>query len=337
MSTEPYVEFNPGDLIAAETMNEMQGLIRDDIGSQTQTAVENITTVPHAENSDKLEGQSLDDIRQEIIDQALGQIALQSGYMKLYKKLKVGEESVIVHDLKNCPLVDLYQLDYFLVVASEDGYIYPTWVNFYLYHSGEKSIRYRSEDSSDPPVSIEIESSSRPAYRLPFREMLMRYNVDYSDSSSMGEIETEFWDALFSDPNDPFDDNQYTHSPWFDRCCREERTVKSLKDKGDWDDLWIKVVPRKTINYAMVTEIQPSTDSSVSVLQRPPDVAPPDIKVAHFDWNTIGIKLLAELDVPPLDPEQTLPFETMGEAVADFEQAYPDYAQELKVMVLLRA
>ncbi len=337
MSTEPYVEFNPGDLIAAETMNEMQGLIRDDIGSQTQTAVENITTVPHAENSDKLEGQSLDDIRQEIIDQALGQIALQSGYMKLYKKLKVGEESVIVHDLKNCPLVDIYQLDYFLVVASEDGYIYPTWVNFYLYHSSEKSIRYRSDDDKEPQGSIKIEPSSGPAYRLPFREMLMRYNVDYSDSSSMNEIETEFWDALFSDPNDPFDDNQYTHSPWFDRCCREERTVKSLKDKGDWDDLWIKVVPRKTINYAAVAAIPPDDDPVASI-------APPDIKVAHFDWNTVGIKLLAELNSPPLDPEQNLPFSSIvdppegsTEAEKNFVDAYPDYSQELKVMVLLRA
>ena len=82
--------------------------------------------------------------------------------------------------------------------------------------------------------------------------MLARYNVEYNDGSSVGEIETEFWDALFAAPNDTFDDNQYTHSPWFDRCCREERTVKSLKQKGDWDDLWIKVVPRKTINFGSV-------------------------------------------------------------------------------------
>lgn len=332
--TEPYVEFKPGDLIAADSMNEMQCLIRDDIGTQTQEAVDNITTVPNAENADKLENQSLADIRKEIIDQALSQMALHSGYMRVYKKLKLNEESIIEHNLKNNPLVDMYQLDYFLVVASEDGYIFPSWVNFYLYHSSEKRIRYRSENSDKPPFSIDIEPSSSTAYRLPFKDLLARYHVDYNDSSSVGEVETEFWDALFAAPNDVFDDNQYTHSPWFDRCCREERTVKSLKQKGDWDDLWIKVVPRKTINFASI--------SDASQLEMWP--APPDVKVSHFDWNKVGVKLLNKLTHLPIDPEQELPKETVGDDGTNsnrwkelFTEDYPNWAEELKLMVLLRA
>lgn len=331
---EPYVEFKPGDLIAAEVMNDMQRQIRQDIGDQSQAAVDNIESVPYAENAGKLENQTLDDIRKEIIDQALSQMALHSGYMRVYKKLKFNVEALIEHGLKNNPLVDIYQLDYFLVIASEDGYIFPTWVNFYLYHSSEKRIRYRPEDSNQQPVSIEIEPSSSTAYRIPFKEMLARYNVKYNDGSSVGEIETEFWDALFAAPNDIFDDNQYTHSPWFDRCCREERTVKSLKQKGDWDDLWIKVVPRKTINFDRISE----ANDQISMWP-----APPDLKVCHFDWNQIGIKLLKPLAHLPIDPEQTLPGideggnEGENELANLFKREFPNWDQELKIMVLLRA
>lgn len=329
MSTsEPYVEFKPGDLIAAEVMNDMQGQIRQDIGAQSQAAVDAISQVPRAEDADKLEGQSMDELKQAIIDEALGAVAEHTGYMQVYKRLKLDEEAVIKHELKNYPVVDVYQLDYFLVVASEDGYVYPTWVNFYLYHSGENSIRYRPEGSNRSPVSVEVESTGGPAYRLPFRQLLHRYGVEYTDDSSVGEIETEFWGALFSDPNDLFHDDQHAHSPWFDRCCREERTVKSLKRKGDWDNLWVKVAPRKTINHLLANE-------EAGALSR---MGPPsNVKVAHFDWNSLGLKLLAELTAPPIDPEQDLPDASDRAGILSFEEEYPEYRQELKVMVLLRA
>lgn len=326
---EPYVAFKPGDLIAAEVMNDMQSMIRADISTQTQTAVDNIAEVPTAENASHLEGQSLNELRQAIIDAAIAEMAERSGYMRLFKKLHVGEESLITHNLKNQPLVDAYQLDYFLVVASEDDYKFLTWVNFYLYHSGEKRIRFVPEAGS--PLSVEIEPSRGQAYRIPFKEMLARYGVEYSDSSSVGEIETEFWDAVFGAPNDRFDDNQYTHSPWFDRCCREERTVKSLKQKGDWDDLWIKMIPRKTVNHASTN---PDTGGTGS---HPP--APVHLKVAHFDFDSLGVKLLQPLVIPPIDPEQD--FGT-GEEIPDtalelFNQQFPDWRDELKLMLLLRA
>ena len=35
--------------------------------------------------------------------------------------------------------------------------------------------------------------------------------------------------------------------------------------------------------------------------------APADLKVSHFDWNNIGIKLLNKLTICQLIPEQELP------------------------------
>ncbi|MCB8991657.1 MAG: hypothetical protein H6665_13615 [Ardenticatenaceae bacterium] len=315
---QPYEEFKPGQLIAAEIINHMQGLIRADIAEQSQAAVDAIAQVPSAQDAERLEGRSLADIAKAIVEEAISQMALRSGYVRLYKKLQVGEEMVVEHKLHNCPLVDLYQLDYFQVVASEDDYKYLTWVNFFLYHSSEKRIRFVPE-GGNAPVSVEIEPTDGEAYRVSFAQLLSLYKVEYTDNSSLGEIENELWDAMFAAPNDRFDDQQYAHSPWFDRCCREERTVRSLKQRGDWDDMWIKLVPRKTVNYRGGGE----DDNGNSI----PTAAPTMVQVSHFSFNKLGLTLLQA----PVYSSNVL--SGLREEGRDLEAIQ----QELKLMVLLRA
>lgn len=319
MSTlEPYVEYKAGQLIAAEVMNEMQDKIRKDIKEQTETAVGAINQVPSARDAERLEGQSLADITAAIVDRAISEAARHIGYMQMFKKLQVDRESIVEHNLKNNPLVDVYQLDYFEVVASEDDHRYRTWVNFFLYHSSEQRILFMPAGDSTPRVNIQIEPTSGGRYRLSFAEMLARYKVAYTDSSSLGELETELWKAMFGNLNDRFDDDQHAHSPWFDRCCRDGRTVKSLKEKGYWDDLWLKMVPRKTINYP------DQTGQNGSDFVTP---APTMVQVSHFDFNTLGLKLLRE---PVYSQEVSSGLRAEGR---DFEAI----RRELKVMVLLRA
>jgi hypothetical protein len=315
----PYVEFMAGQLIAAEVMNDMQSQIRADIGTQTQTAVDNIEVVPRSEDANMLDGQTLAEITQAIVDQALSQIARRSGYMRVFRKLQLENEVVIEHGLQNCPLVDLYQLDYFRVVAAEDDYKYLTWVNFYLYHSSEKRIRF--EPDTGTAERVEIEPADGQAYRIPFRDLLAWYNVKYNDESSLGDIETEFWDALFAAPSERFDDDQYAKSPWFDRCCRDERTVRSLKQRDDWNELWVKVMPRKTTNYPQPDPLPDEPPRQIP----PPTLAPTNVSVSHFDLNRIGLRLLA----PPIYSPEVVTGLT--------DEQRTDALQELKVMALLRA
>lgn len=325
---EPYVEFMAGDLIAAETMNDMQKLIRANIGEQSQAAIDAIERVPRADDADALQGQSVEALTRAIVQQAISEMSRESGYRRVFKKLHLGDEpSVIQHDLRNCPLVDLYQLEYFQVVASEDGYNRLTWVNFFIYHSNEKRLRYAPE--GEKAQNVEIESARTPVFRIPLRDLLAWYAVDYDDDSSLGDIETEFWDKIFSDPNDRFDDDQYAHSPWFDRCCRDERTVRSLKQKDDWNEIWVKVMPRKTVNYLTLEQIAISTPGSK------PQPAPTQVEVSHLDLNRIALKLLREpvysdevagVKADGNNPGSGLLGEDRGEAL-----------NELKLMVLLRA
>lgn len=296
---ELYIPRNPGDLITAEDWNSLQTKIKEDIGNQITEEIGKIETVSSSENSSKLEGKTLDEIKNEIIERALQEIPTRTGYLKIFKQLKVGEESVIEHGLKTCPLVDVYQLDYFEVVCAHDEEEpYKHWVTFYLYHTSEKKIRYKENGTT----TVEIELMDSHPYKIPFKDMLEHYNVKYTDDSSLGDLETEFWKAFFVEPNDYFDPEQYCHSAWFERCCREERTVKSLKDRGDWDDLWFQMRPRKTINYP----------------EGSPSPAPTQIQVAHFDFDTIAVKLLT-IPVYPAD----LPVAIKNK-------------RELKVMLLLK-
>ena len=278
MATEckPYIEFAPGDLITAEGMNEMQTLICDDIHAHVDEGIAGITSVDTAENAEKLDGKTAQELCQEWLEKALQAIPERSGYLKVFKRLKPDEVSIIEHDLKSCPLVDSYRLMPFDVVCALDDDKMKQTVNFFLYHSGEKKIPDPESTTTNKLPPIEIESSEFPVqFKISLQEMLDMFDVAYTNESSLGDLEIELWKAMFSAPNDEFDMEDYCHSPWFERCCREERTVESIKKKGDWDDLWLKFMPVKNVNFL------PAGDNSQ---------APRDLFVAHFNMNTIGLK-----------------------------------------------
>jgi hypothetical protein len=326
---EPYLERNPGDLISAADWNEMQCLIRDDIGLQAKEAVEGIEEVPRAADADKLEGSSKAEIIDEVIKKAVQEIRAKSGYMQLFKVLRLGKEDIVKHDLHLCPLVDLYQLDYFPVVCCEDKQTSAMWTTFYLYHSSEKKLRW-AKNEGDRPTVFEIQPPDAQPFRIAFKDLLDRYKVSYTDDSSLGDLETEFWEAFFKAPNDEFDDDQHCHSPWFDRCCREQKSVRDLKRQGDWDELWFQMRARKTVNFPLPP---PSKDEPLETTP-----APTQIQVTQYDFDTIGLTLLA----PPALPEAWFTQGPQGERVGrteppgSIEEQLPDIRDEIKLMVLLK-
>lgn len=274
---KPYVEFAPGDLITAEGMNEMQTLICEDIGSKVEEGVAGHTQVETAENAEKLGGKTAEEICKEWLDKALQAIPERTGYLKVFKRLKSREVATIAHNLKACPLVDVYRLLPFDVVCAVDDDKEKTKACFYLYHSSEKKIK----DQDGNPVDIE-QGDLPVQFKIPLVDMLDMFAVPYTDDSSLGDLETELWKAMFAAPNDEFDMDDYCHSPWFERCCREERTVESLRKKGDLNDLWLKMEPLKSINL-------PSTIAGFGEVSED-NPAPLDLNVAHFNMNTVGMK-----------------------------------------------
>jgi hypothetical protein len=315
----PYIPVKPGDLITSDLFNTVQGDIKQDIASQIQTAVGGITKVASAGDSDKLGGQTPADLTDAIVKQVLAKIPEQTGYRMYFKRLTTGEEKVIEHKLGAAPLVDICRLQYFPAVCASGDQKTPTWVNFYIYHSSERRIRL----AGPPAINIEIEPSEKfHPFRVPFTEMLDRYKVQYTDQTSLSELVTNFWNALFQSPNDEFDPDQYCHSPWFDRCCCvENASVKTVRDRGDLANIYVKWMPTRTVFYPT------STAPPFLVADPSPIELSENILVEHFDFNTLGLRL-------PQDPfystTVTPPagFPPYNAAIINFK--------EVKVMVLLK-
>ncbi len=289
---KPFTVFEPGQLITAEAMNAMQAMMRAEIGSQISKALEALTEIDKAKDSDALGGDSPEDLLKKFLEKAMQQFPSHTGYMKLFKVLEFDERNLIEHELKLCPLVDLYELKSFDVVCAHDDDKHNERVRFFLYHTSEKKIR-------NDDVTIEIETTGEPPFSIPLSELLDYLNVEYTDESSLGDLETEFWKAMFAPPNDAFDPADYCHSPWFERCCREERTVGSIKAKGDWDDLKVKIQPCKTVNPPADT---PGNDSVR---------LPRGILVEHHDFDRLSLTL-KEAIIGPDGDEARLPLCVMA-------------------------
>ena len=322
----PYINANPGDLITAENWNQLQIDMKQDILAQIAKAVGQIKSVDTAGDAQKLDGKTLAQIEQEILDRLLREIPEHTGYLQLFRRLEVGREEVIQHNLARPPLVDVYQLDYFQVVCATGETTADqsvTWVNFYLYHEINER-RIRNPQQGGTPASIQIEAMDVHPFHVPFEQMLQQYKVQYKDATTLDELETNFWSAFFQAPNNEFDQEQYCHSPWFERCCGEQRSVAELKQRGDWPHILFKWHPRKTINYPEPLPAQPPAP------QPPPHVpgpAPSQINVVHFDYNTVGITLLEVPDYAP--PDKTA-------YPADTTINQQPNKNDLKVMILMK-
>lgn len=285
----PYIDRKPGDLITADDWVQLQRLIQDDIAKQVGDAVAAITNVATSDDAAKVGGLTPDDLARQILDYVERQLPKRTGYLSVFRKLEIGKESVIDHKLGSWPVVSVFQLDYFRVVAAEDDHVFDTLATFYLHHKSEGKIRFRPENDTTTatPESVDIDPPGKHPYHIPWKHLLQLYNVELPGDATLDEVESEFWQKFCAAPNDMFDDDQYFHSPWFDRCCGERRTVKQLA--RDWDDIYFQMRPRLTVNY----------DNSVN--SDKPFPAPTRVQAVQYDLTSVGLTLLDTPVVPPPD------------------------------------
>lgn len=348
--TDPYVPANPGDLITAEMWNQMQLKIKADIVTTVDKEIEEITEVDHAGDAGKLDGKTPRELADEIVERALRELAQKSGYRRIHTVLKAGDLRKIEHKLGLAPLVDVYRLEYFPVVYREDDQTYLSWATFYLYHSNESKIRF-TPPGGGKAVSVEIESPAEAPFKLKFSDLLERYRVPFDDESSLEDLEAEFWQAFFASPNEGFDDDQYGHSPWFERCCKEKTTVKQLKRAGDWDEVWLKMMPVKQALFLPHSgnvfgpppaEIGPGPRPLPNELV--PIFDPALVDIFHADFDTIGLSLRRDPKVTYSEEKVwrdrlglPVPFERSPQSpLPTIAETFPDSANELKVMILLK-
>jgi hypothetical protein len=226
--------------------------------------------VDRAKSADTLGQKTEADLTRDIVEALKALVPGLTGHKVVYKRLQPDEPAVIEHGLGSYPVVDVCELERFPVVGSADGQQWYDRVHFFLYHRTEMKIRRPEDAPPGTPALITIEESRGPAFKQRFEDVLLQYGVKYDGQTALGDVVNEFWKKLFSGLNDVFDETSFTNSPWFDRCCGDRRTVESLKRGGEWDDLYLKAVPRKTIN-----SIAP--------------IWPLGVEVLHYDRNRVGL------------------------------------------------
>jgi hypothetical protein len=313
MTETPYVQRNPGDLLTAEDWNTVQRKIYEDIRTTSQAAADAVTHVASADDADHLEGKDLNGLTEEITRRVLDQVLGRTGYQQLFKMMKKGDITELEHNLGSCPVVDVYELDYFRVVCREDDESRLAYATFYLHHRSERRVRVRDGNTQ---VAVDIQPKDFPELGIPFSDLLTRYQVPFTDASSLDDLETEFWKAFFRDPNDQFGDDTYCHSPWFERCCKQKTTVGELKDNGEWNDILFQFRPRKSVNFPAGASIGGGNQVQIP--------APANVQVQHLDLNRTAVWFRG--DALHGGPE--------AGQVADYLQG--EYGDELAVMILLK-
>jgi hypothetical protein len=317
----PYIFHTAGDLITANDWNAVQVDVRVDIAKQIASSIANVKDVAHATSADKLGDMTPDQLKQYILDQVLAVLPKRTGYMQVFCNLKINTDKLIQHGFKAHPVMDLYQLDYFLAVCAKNDTpedAVKEWVLFYLYHADEKRLRI-------PPHQDSIAIESDPKFRILWNTLIDQFKdqklLDYNDDTTLDDLEVDFWKAMFTAPNDEFDPDSYCHSPWFEKCCGEKRTVGELKKRGDFDDIYLKIMPQQTMNSLHGAGTDKDKDATPE---------PTKVRVSQLDLDTVALHLLAQGDYPssldkPADAGKT--------PIVPLPQDYKNY---LPFMLLLK-
>jgi hypothetical protein len=269
----PFIAREPGDLITADDWNGMQRKIKDEIRAQTQAAKEELKHegVDRADNADHFATMSEQDLTDKLDERYASKVHDHEGpsaYRRYIKEFTSdpGLDSVLLeHGLGRFPLVDVYEL---LPVAPSDKSLGKCKLLFFYGHADEDRLGLRERVGRD-----------RVTIGIPFEEVLRELGVEYSEDHQIEDVLNEMWDAFLRDPNDEI---SHCTTPWVDECCGERRTIKELKEAGDWDDLRLALRPRKC---GMGTDAPGCT-----------------VEVRHLTYSTLLLQVAAKaLTAGPLD------------------------------------
>jgi hypothetical protein len=278
---QPYIEAHPGELITAQSWNEVQVDIKKDIAAEIEAAKEDIrqTGVDKAKDADefadKTEAQWLDELDQRYAAKTHDHEGkeVRRRYIKQFRPDV--NEALLTHGLGLYPLVDVYRL--LPVTTAGDAKFTACKILFFASHADADELGLRVRVYRD-----------RALRGIPFEHIAAEIGLQYTDDSSIADVIDDFWTQFMLDPNDEI---EHCQTGWIDDCCEKNRTVGELKKSGDWDDLYIGLNPQKCGLGAELT-----LDDASNV--KPPACR---VEVSHVNYDTLHI--LAETQNWPTDPD----------------------------------
>ncbi|MFN8475284.1 MAG: hypothetical protein U0822_24085 [Anaerolineae bacterium] len=292
-----YVEVHPGDLISAGLFNGMQQQIKEDIQSQIAKAKQDVIDggVKRADNADKFDSKSPKDWT-DILDQRYAPRVHDhegtASYRRYFRRMDAEETLLVIeHDLHRFPLVDVYRLEPLVVPpdliptpASGTRPTAPQNTPFFLYYG-------HNELDALQQQPLFTKRLPRRVLGTPWELLLTEVGVQYNDDYSLNDVINDFLDAFFKAPG--ADEMDHMVSKWIDDH-RDSRTVATLKQRGEWDDIRWAVLPRKLADGLALV---PGNDQVQQIV---------GVDIVHLSYDTVAIQLPANALQPAGQPGRFL-------------------------------
>ncbi|NWG18888.1 MAG: hypothetical protein HXY39_01040 [Chloroflexi bacterium] len=299
-SQKPYIEVKPGDLITAESWNELQQHIRADLAANAEADARNVAELKEQianVDAPKFGGRTPDDWTNDLDKRYIKRDEPQAAgqYHRYFKQLNRTvvvngqnriEPAVITHNLCRFPLVDVYRLMPLFSFTNVDGTereigreeqtrlgLPDNWktVKFLVYYASKRD-----------PIS-DLLYTEAPGDRFywgdPLTLHLDQFGVRPTPTQAFDDLLNDLWGNMFDPGNeqDQFDRDAYGNSPYTQNWIEKDGvTVGDLMKRGQWPDLRVAVRPQQ----------MPITAEPVAIGDR--QVAP-RVSVFHISQNAIEI------------------------------------------------
>jgi len=252
-NNNPYIEYQAGDLITAESTNEMQVLIKQDIASRVGGVQESLAEFKNsAINATTFDGKTSTQWKEELDDRYIKKSDVSGSlglYQRYFKQVKSANNTfVIEHNMGRYPVIDLYELGSFGTL--EDGMIAggsskegngggasASNLRFFVYYAGRR----------DPAAEMMVtETVDRFYWGDALSDILERLGLIVQPTQLFDDVLNDMWGNFF-DPgflSDNFDRIKYGHSAYIDEAMLDS-TVDDLRKAGRWDDLRLATRPHQ--------------------------------------------------------------------------------------------
>ena len=282
----PYIKANPGDVITSENWNGVQLDIKKDIQSSIQDVEKKIKAegVDKAKDAEKFASKAPTDWTNDLDQRYVLKTQYhdsQTIYRKYYRRFTSKITSAFLeHKLGQYPLVDIYELQSFTSNPStlllpdkpeddSDTAIAEDPAKFVLY--------YEHEDLSALGLEVQTLSGDGKKIGIPLKKALMEYGVKWQEDDSLDDVRGDLWNKISAPPNSAI---SHVSSPWIRKKCNEGVTAERIMRKGEWDDIYLALMPAKCSNPSCLPT------------QTIPELTSTPLRITHINYDTILVEVV---------------------------------------------
>lgn len=245
---DPYIKYRPGDMITAESTNEEQVQIKEDIlgkVGQVQKNLDDYKLLPvdAARFGGKLpeEWTKYYDGRYVLKSELKEGLGLYRRYFKTLDRPGL-EPATINHDLGRFPIVEVSEL-----LPLDRGGLTNDEVESNTLASNYRFLVYYATATDRASSKLVTRSNDKVFWGDPLPFIMEQFGKTPTDKQRFSDILNDLWGAMFDpgDDQDRFDNIKFGFSRYVEEHIIHDRlTYADLRENGMWEDLRVAMRPR---------------------------------------------------------------------------------------------